>query len=100
MKALLLSLALATLAPAADKERWIYLPTNFQVDAEADKAIALLERAANSGYTHALVTDSKFSRLETVMPSYRPNVARVKDAAKRLKVEIIPCVYPVGYSND
>ena len=93
-------LSLSALAGAAGKERWVYLPANFQVDAEADRVIGLLERAAKVGYTHALVTDSKFSRLETVMPSYRPNVARVKEAADRLKMEVIPCVYPVGYSND
>lgn len=104
MKALFLSacwgLFLSGFAHAAGKERWVYLPANFQVDEEADRLIGLIERAAKAGYTHALVTDSKFSRLETVMPSYRPNVARVKEAATRLKMEVIPCVYPVGYSND
>lgn len=100
MRTLLLSLILATLAQAAGKERWIYLPANFQVDAEANRVITLLERGAKAGYTHALVTDSKFSRLESVTEAYRPNVARVKGAAKRLKIQLIPCVYPVGYSND
>ena len=100
VKILILSLLLTAFADAGEKERWIYLPANFQVDAEADRVIGLLERAAKAGYTHALITDSKFSRLETVTGSYRPNVARVKETAKRLKVELVPCVYPVGYSND
>src|SRR5687768_13847125 len=87
-------------AGAAAKERWVYVPTNFQVDTNADKIIALLERAAKASYTHALVADSKFSRLATVTANYAPNVARVKTAADKLGLEIVPSVFPVGYSND
>lgn len=82
------------------KERWIYLPANFQVDAKADEVAGLITRAGKAGYTHALVADSKFSRLATVMPNYEPNVAKVKAAAKEAKIEIVPALFPVGYSND
>lgn len=87
-------------AAAPAKERWLYIPTNFQVDERTDAVIALLERAAKAGYTHALVTDSKFCRLETVTAGYRPNVGRVKAAAAKLHIELVPAVFPVGYSND
>lgn len=93
-------LPLLFLASAVAKERWIYLPTNFQVDANADTVIALLERGAQAGYTHGLVTDSKFSRLATVTENYAPNVERVKAAAERLGIELVPALFPVGYSND
>jgi len=79
LRFLLLPLLIASVTAAGPpKERWIYVPTNFQVDANADKVIALLERGAKVGYTHMLVADSKFSRLTTVLPNYAPNVARVK----------------------
>ena len=88
-------------ARAAEKmERWVYIPSNFQVDAEAARVVALLERAAASGYTHALVQDSKFSRLATVTDAYRPNVEKVKATAARLRIELVPAIFPVGYSND
>jgi hypothetical protein len=92
--------ALAVQAAAPRKERWIYIPTNFQVDARANDVVALMERSAKVGYTHALVADSKFSRLATVMPNYAPNVEKVKVAAAKLGIEIVPAVFPVGYSND
>ncbi|HEY1122847.1 MAG TPA: hypothetical protein VGE67_14650, partial [Haloferula sp.] len=92
--------ALAVQAAAPRKERWIYIPTNFQVDERANDVVALLERSAKVGYTHALVTDSKFSRLATVMPNYAPNVEKVKAVAAKLGIEMVPAVFPVGYSND
>jgi hypothetical protein len=97
---LFLLCALAVQAATPRKERWFYIPTNFQVDARANEVVALLERSAKSGYTHALVADSKFSRLATVTANYAPNVAKVKAAAAKLGIEIVPAVFPVGYSND
>jgi len=85
---------------AADKERWVYIPGNLQVDAQADKTIVLLERAKAAGYTHALLADSKFARLGTVPDHYFTNARRVKDAAGKLGIQLIPAVFPIGYSNS
>ncbi|MBN8458483.1 MAG: hypothetical protein J0M04_11665 [Verrucomicrobia bacterium] len=85
---------------AAPKERWVYLPANFQVDAEADRVIGLMKRAKSAGYTHALLADSKFSRLGDVIPRYFTNAERVREEANRLKIGIIPAVFPIGYSNS
>jgi len=82
------------------KERWLYLSTNLQTDARAGEAVALLERAKKSGYTHLLIADSKFAHLDQVAANYRPNVERVKKAALAANIEIVPSVFPVGYSND
>jgi hypothetical protein len=75
MRRLLLSFLL-TLGASAAKERWVYLPANFQVDAEADRVIALLTRARAAGYDHALISDSKFARLGTVPERYFENAGR------------------------
>ena len=88
------------LAAEPVKERWVYLPANFQVDEKAEEIARLIQRAGKAGYTHTLVADSKFSRLATVMPNYVPNVEKVKAAAKEAEVEIVPALFPVGYSND
>lgn len=85
---------------AEDKERWLYIPANFQVDAEAARVQVLLERAVKVGYTHALLHDSKFSRLATVTSAYRPNTSKIAATAKRVGIELVPAVFPVGYSND
>ena len=74
-------LFLLALAPAVAAERWVYIPANFQVDAEADRVIALLRRAGAAGYDHALLSGSKFARLGTVIEGYFANVGRVREAA-------------------
>ncbi len=93
-------LFLLALAPAVAAERWVYIPANFQVDAEADRVIALLRRAGAAGYDHALLSDSKFARLGTVIEGYFANVGRVREAAADLGIALVPAVFPVGYSND
>ncbi len=97
--ALLLCLTL-TAAAQVKKERWIYIPANFQADEKVAEVVKLLERAGKAGYTHALIADSKFSRLATVTANYAPNVAKTKAAAKAAHIELVPSLFPVGYSND
>ena len=99
---LLISCCLLSFASAAtgNRERWIYIPANFQVDAEAARVIALLKRAKGAGYTHALLADSKFARLGDVIESYRTNAARVKQTAAELGIELVPAIFPIGYSNS
>lgn len=91
---------LAMLFTATARERWVYLPANYLVDAEADRVIGLLERAKSAGYDHALLADSKFSRLGTLPDRYFTNLARVKKTASKLGIDLVPAVFPVGYSND
>lgn len=81
-------------------ERWVYAPSNYQVDAQADRIIALMKRAKACGYTHFLLTDSKFSRIPTVPKKYFANVARVKAAAVETGIQVVPGLFGVGYSND
>ncbi len=79
--------------------RWIYCSFNLQVDKSADDLIALLERAARAGYNGVLLADYKFQVLYRVPDYYFRNVEKVKKAAARLKIELIPAVFSVGYSN-
>jgi len=87
-------------ALAQTKERWVYAPSNYQVDAQADRIIALMKRAKACGYTHFLITDSKFSRVPTLPKRYFQNVERVKAEAKETGIELVPALFGVGYSND
>ncbi|MEI7729545.1 MAG: hypothetical protein WCO56_08225 [Verrucomicrobiota bacterium] len=85
---------------AQPKERWVYAPANYQVNEQADRIIALLNRAKVAGYTHFLITDSKFSRVPTLPRHYFANVSRVRAAAKEAGIELVPALFGVGYSND
>jgi hypothetical protein len=90
-------------ADAADSPRqrqlWLYCPTNLLVDDNVDKLDALWRRAAKVGYSHVLLGDTKFCVLENMPERYFHNVERVKKLAAELKLEIVPGVFPIGWSN-
>jgi hypothetical protein len=79
-------------------QRWFYAQHNLLVDKNVDDLIALIDRAAKSGYNGVVLADYKFNLLDRMGPKYFQNVRRVKEAAARTKIEIIPCVFPIGYS--
>ena len=91
---------LALVAPVRAVEKWLYQPTNLLVDKNVDQLETLWRRAAAAGYTHVLLADSKFSRLAELDPRYFRNIERVKAIAARLNLEVVPAIFPVGYSND
>lgn len=93
-------MAIHLVAFADSKERWVYAPSNYQVDAQADRIIGLMKRAKAAGYTHFLITDSKFSRVPTLPKRYFQNVERVKAAAQEFGIQLVPGLFGVGYSND
>ena len=88
--------------PLPLKERWVYIPTNFAVVENVDKLESLFERAHAAGYTHVMVTDSKFGHLQELPnpETYFKNVERTKQLAKKFELEIVPGVFPLGWSND
>jgi len=81
-------------------ERWFYVSQNLWVDQNVTNVLALMQRAAQAGYTHMLVNDSKFSRLATMDAHYFNNINLIKQAATNLNLEIVPTIFPIGYSND
>ncbi len=97
--ALLLFLASTTAAEEPLRDRWIYVSRNLWVDKNVDEVEALFRRAAAAGYNGVLLSDSKFSRLEDMDKRYFANVDRLKKVAAELKLEIVPAVFPIGYSE-
>jgi hypothetical protein len=86
-------------APSPFDDRWVYCSFNMQVDRSVDELIALIDRASRAGYTGIMLADYKFQVLYRVPDSYFRNVEKVKAAAARAKIELIPAVFSVGYSN-
>jgi hypothetical protein len=89
---------------AAEKpELWLYYPTNLQVNANIDTLQRVWTRAAAAGYTHVLLADSKFARLGDLgemQQVYFANVSRTRRIATDLKLQIVPALFSVGYSNN
>jgi hypothetical protein len=85
-------------APRYD-QRWFYASNNLLVDKSADDLVALIRRAGKSGYNGVVLTDYKFNILGRMPDRYFKNVARVRAAATAAKIDIIPAVFPMGYSS-
>jgi hypothetical protein len=81
-------------------ELWLYCSQNLWVDKNIEELAALFTRAAKAGYSHVLLADSKFSKLGDMDARYFRNVERVKKKAAELRLEIVPALFSVGYSND
>jgi hypothetical protein len=80
-------------------ERWVYCSANLQVDQSVKDVIALIDRAKQAGYTTMLIADYKLQVLDRVPDFYFRNVEKVKAAATRAGIELVPAVFSVGYSN-
>ncbi len=99
-----LALILVAVPPARALEKWLYYPTNLLPEENIPKLEAVWRRAAAAGYTKVLLADSKFTKLEEMggpnFPKYFPHIGQVKKIAAELKLEIVPALFSVGYSND
>jgi hypothetical protein len=96
---LLLAAGVASAAEPKYADRWVYCQTNMLVDKNGDELIRLIERSARAGYTGLVLADYKFNILDQMPATYTKNVERVKKAAAQHKIELIPTVMPIGYSD-
>jgi hypothetical protein len=94
------ALGCALSASAETPKLWFYYPTNLLPDENIPKLQAIWQRAAAAGYSTVLLSDSKFARLRTLPEHYFANCRKVRQIARNLKLDIVPAVFPVGYSND
>ena len=80
-------------------DRWFYASYNLLVDKNTDDLIALIGRAGKAGYNGMVLADFKFNLLDRMPDRYFANVKRVQKAAGDAGIEIIPAIFPIGYSN-
>lgn len=104
LAALVLTLCFCGSLRAADtaapyQRRWVYCSFNMMVEKNCDELIALMDRAKASGYNGIMIADYKFHVLHTVIPQYFKNVERVRKAAEDRGLDLIPAIFPIGYSN-
>lgn len=82
------------------QDKWVYVSVNLWVDKNLETVESVFRRAAKAGYNGILLADSKFGKLGDMDTRYFRNVDRVKKLAAELKLEIVPAVFPVGYSES
>lgn len=97
---LLIVAAVGRQDPPRFEDRFVYVQMNLWVDKNLDTLEDVMRRAAKAGYTGVVLADSKFGKLGDMDARYFRNVDRVKKLAGGLKLEIVPCVFPVGYSES
>lgn len=85
--------------PAGARQMWLYYPTNLLVDSNIDRLEPIFRRAAKAGFSHVLLEDSKFANLQGMPREYFRNVDRVKRIAREVHLELVPGVFPIGWSN-
>src|SRR5258706_10415850 len=87
----------------APMELWLYYSTNFQANESIPKLEGIWRRAAKAGYTKILLTDSKFAKLGDLggmTRNYLSKVEKAKKLAGELKMELVPAMFDIGYSNN
>ncbi len=92
------ALSAADPKPPAYERRWVWCMHNLQVKENADAVIRLIDRAAQAGYNGVVLADYKLNILDRVPAHYFDHVARVRQAAAKHRIELIPTVFPIGYS--
>jgi hypothetical protein len=80
-------------------ELWFYYPVNLLPAENIPKLEAVFRRAAAAGYTQVFLDDSKFGKLADMPPSYFQNAEKVKQIAAELHLEIVPGLFPIGWSE-
>jgi len=98
---LIVAAAVSNAAPSPLKlqDRWIYVPTSLESDANVQTVLALLERGAKDGYTGIVLDDPGFVHWDTVGPGFAGNARKVRDACRQLKLAFIPTVFDIGASE-
>lgn len=87
--------------PHETPELWFYNSSNLQVDENVTDTVALLDRAAAAGYHGMILADFKLNLLQTDLLAewYPENLQTVLDHAASLGLEVVPSIFPFGYSE-
>ena len=90
----------ALVVPAVMPQKLFYYGVNLASDKAADNMDAVMRRAAKAGYNGFVLAGGSLARIEQMGPRYVENSKRIKKLAEELKLEVIPTVFPLGYSSS
>lgn len=85
--------------PPPPRELWFYYLVNLDRDEDVARLEPIWRRAAAAGYTHVLLADHKFARLDQMDAGYFRRVRRVRALADSLGLEIVPALFQIGRSS-
>jgi hypothetical protein len=88
------------LAPLEIRERWIYFPLDLREEINVAKLESILVRGAKAGYTDVLLEDPNFGRLPLMDARYFAHLDRIKAAAERAGLGLVPALFQIGHSEN
>lgn len=93
-------LLISSTAVAQDgPELWLHMFFSISSEEGVKRAVDLLDRAADAGYTHALLADGALNQLDDPPPGYLERLATVQAKATAVGIELVPGVMSIGYSG-
>jgi hypothetical protein len=84
--------------PARYARRWFYASHNLLDDKSVEQLLALIQRARNAGYNGVVLADDKLAILDQMPERYFAHAQQIRRAAREAQIEIIPAIFPIGYS--
>ena len=79
-------------------DRWFYVSTDLQNDQELARVEGLAQTASEHGLNGMLLS-AGFDALDLASPEFLNRLQRLKQTCDRLRVEVIPTVFGVGYGG-
>lgn len=84
--------------PKIFPDRWVYVSTRLQSEEELNRVEGIARMASGHGLNGMLLA-AGFDQLDLKPPEYLRRLTRLKKSCDRLKVEIIPLGFSVGYGS-
>ncbi|HUV39534.1 MAG TPA: hypothetical protein VMY39_07955 [Planctomycetota bacterium] len=79
---------------------WARWQANLSVDEQVTRTEAFMDRIAKAGYTGIVLVDNKFKRWNELSEADIAKRRRVREYARRLKLDFVVAVTATGYAND
>jgi len=76
--------------------KWFYLQADLSKQPDVDKATKAIDSAAQAGYNGVIFEDATLETGPTVTPAYNAALQQIVGQAKRLNIELIPSISPIG----
>ncbi|MEN6428777.1 MAG: carbohydrate binding domain-containing protein [Phycisphaerales bacterium] len=96
-------LLFAQLAPLCDGRvypcRWFFVSNSLRADKDVNEVEQIVRTASEHGLNGMLLT-AGLDNLDRQPPEYQGRLAKVKATCDELGVEIIPCIFSIGYGWD
>jgi len=94
--------ALIQLAPLCQAReypcRWVFVSNSLRADRDVNEVERIVQTASKHGL-NGMVLTAGLDNLDRQPPEYLGRLAKVKATCDKLGVEIIPCIFSVGYGG-